>query len=144
MNNTQRRNTNVMVTPQPEGVQEFKVITSGFAAKYGRFAGGLVSVVTRSGGTRVRSPLCEFLRNNDFDARNFFDATKSKLILNQYGATVTGPVVLPKLDYVGVLSPTLVLNVRYGIVSGIFPEERVTCGDRAFSGRRKPAPGKFE
>ncbi len=97
MNNTQRRNTNVMVTPPLEGVQEFKVITSGFSAEYGRFAGGLVSMVTKSGGNKFKGSLYEFLRNNALDARNFFDATKSKLIQNQFGATLTGPVLIPRI-----------------------------------------------
>jgi hypothetical protein len=97
MNNTQRRNTTVMVSPPLEGIQEFKLITSGFSAEYGRFAGGMLSMVTKSGGNRVRGSLYEFLRNDVLDARNFFDAGKSKLIQNQFGATVAGPVVLPKL-----------------------------------------------
>src|SRR5271166_5321709 len=93
MNNTQRRNTTVMVSPPLEGIQEFKLITSGFQAEYGRFAGGMLSMVTKSGGNRLRGSLYEFLRNDVLDARNFFDAGKSKLIQNQFGATVSGPVV---------------------------------------------------
>ena len=97
MNNTQRRNTTVMVSPPLEGIQEFKIITSGFSAEYGRFAGGVLSMVTKSGGNRVRGSLYEFLRNDALDARNFFDAGKSKLIQNQFGATVAGPVLHPKV-----------------------------------------------
>ena len=97
MNNTQRRNTTVMVSPPLEGIQEFKLITSGFSAEYGRFAGGMLSMVTRSGGNRLRGSLYEFLRNDAMDARNYFDAGKSKLIQNQFGATVAGPIVLPKV-----------------------------------------------
>jgi outer membrane receptor protein involved in Fe transport len=97
MNNTQRRNTGSMVSPPLEGVQEFKMITSGFAAEYGRYAGGVLSVVTKSGGNRLRGSLYEFLRNDAFDARNFFDAGKSKLRQNQFGATVSGPIVIPKI-----------------------------------------------
>src|SRR5271157_1060338 len=97
MNNTQRRNTTVMVSPPLEGIQEFKLITSGFSAEYGRFAGGVLSMVTKSGGNRVRGSVYEFLRNDALDARNFFDAGKSKLIQNQFGATVSGPVWLPKI-----------------------------------------------
>src|SRR5882724_1080526 len=97
MNNTQRRNTGPMVSPPLEGIQEFKMITSGFSAEYGRFAGGVLSLISKSGGNRYRGSLYEFLRNDVFDARNFFDATKSKLRQNQYGATVSGPVTLPKL-----------------------------------------------
>jgi outer membrane receptor protein involved in Fe transport len=97
VNNTQRRNTSSMVSPPLEGVQEFKMITSGFAAEYGRFAGGVLSAVTKSGGNRVRGSLYEFLRNDALDARNFFDAGKSKLRQNQFGATLSGPIVIPRV-----------------------------------------------
>ncbi len=97
VNNTQRRNTGSMVSPPVEGIQEFKMITSGFAAEYGRFAGGVLSVVLKSGGNRLRGSLYEFTRNDFFDARNFFDLEKSKLRRHQFGATVNGPVRIPKL-----------------------------------------------
>jgi len=97
MNNTQRRNTAFMVSPPLESIQEFKMITSGYSAEYGRFAGGVLSVVTKSGANRLHGAVYEFLRNDALDARNYFDAGKSKLIQNQFGATVSGPVLLPKL-----------------------------------------------
>lgn len=97
MNNTQRRNTGAMVNPPVEGIQEFKLITSGFAAEYGRYAGGILSVVTKSGTNRLRGSLYEFLRNDVADARGFFELEKSKLRRNQFGATVSGPVLVPKL-----------------------------------------------
>lgn len=97
MNNTQRRNTGPMVSPPLEGIQEFKMITSGFSAEYGRFAGGVMSLVTKSGTNRFRGSLYEFLRNDALDARNFFDATRSKLRQNQFGSTVSGPVWIPRL-----------------------------------------------
>ncbi len=97
MNNTQRRNTGPMVSPPLESIQEFKMITSGFSAEYGRFAGGVLSMVTKTGTNRVRGSLYEFLRNDVLDARNFFSPGRTKLIQNQFGATVSGPVVLPKL-----------------------------------------------
>jgi hypothetical protein len=97
MNNTQRRNTASMVSPPLEGIQEFKMITTGFNAEYGRFAGGVLTMVTKSGTNRLRGSLYEFLRNDMFDARNFFDASKSKLRQNQFGATISGPVYIPKI-----------------------------------------------
>ena len=97
MNNTQRRNTGSMVSPPLEGIQEFKVITSGFSAEYGRFSGGMLTAVTKSGGNGLRGSLSEFVRNDIFDARNFFAADKSKLRQHQFGSTVTGPVYLPHL-----------------------------------------------
>lgn len=97
MNNTQRRNTNVMVNPPIEGIQEFKMLTSGYSAEYGRYAGGMLSVVTKSGSNRLRGSLYEFLRNDMFDATGYFDPGKSKLRRNQFGATLSGPVYIPKL-----------------------------------------------
>jgi outer membrane receptor protein involved in Fe transport len=97
MNNTQRRNTGAMINPPLEGVQEFKMMTSGYSAEYGRYAGGMLTVVTKSGTNHVRGALYEFLRNDDFDATGYFDVQKSKLRRNQFGATVGGPVYIPKL-----------------------------------------------
>ena len=146
MNNTQRRNTTVMVTPPLEGVQEFKVITSGFSAEYGRFAGGLVTMVTKSGGNRVRGSIYEFLRNNAFDARNFFDVSKSKLIQNQFGATLTGPVVIPKI-YNGkdktffLISWESLIAVAGLTARGAVPQTQMLLGDfsQALDAQGKPA-----
>lgn len=95
--NTQRRNTGAMVNPPIEGVQEFKLITSGFAAEYGKYAGGVISVVMKSGTNRFRGALYEFIRNDAFDATAFFAVTKPKLRRNQFGVNLTGPVRIPKL-----------------------------------------------
>src|SRR4051794_2742978 len=97
MNNTQRRNTGPVVNLPLEGVQEFKMMTSGYSAEYGRYAGGVLSVVTKSGTNRLRGALYEFVRNDMFDATGYFDVEKSKLRRNQFGATVSGPVSLPKI-----------------------------------------------
>ncbi len=97
MNNTQRRNTGPVVNLPLEGVQEFKMMTSGYSAEYGRSAGGVLTVVTKSGTNRLRGSMFEYLRNDAFDATGYFDGTKSKLRRNQFGATLMGPVVLPKV-----------------------------------------------
>lgn len=97
MNNTQRRNTGAVINPPLEGVQEFKMITSGFSAEYGRYAGGVLTVVTKSGSNRFRGSLYEFFRNDAMDARGYFDKTKNKLRRNQFGSTISGPVWIPKL-----------------------------------------------
>jgi len=68
MNNTQRRNTGPMVNPPIEGVQEFKMMTSGYSAEFGRYAGGVLSVITKSGANRLRGSLYEFVRNDLWDA----------------------------------------------------------------------------
>ncbi|MCX6611363.1 MAG: carboxypeptidase regulatory-like domain-containing protein, partial [Acidobacteria bacterium] len=96
MNNTQRRNTGAVINPPIEGVQEFKMITSGFAAEYGRFAGGMLTVVTKSGSNRFHGSLYEFVRNDVWDATGYFDVRKAKLRRNQFGATLSGPVIKDK------------------------------------------------
>ncbi|HMV51574.1 MAG TPA: carboxypeptidase-like regulatory domain-containing protein, partial [Blastocatellia bacterium] len=63
MNNTQRRNTNVVINPPIESIQEFKMLTSGFSAEYGRYAGGMLTAVTKSGTNKFHGSLFEFLRN---------------------------------------------------------------------------------
>ncbi len=104
MNNTQRRNTAMVVNPPIEGVQEFKMLTSGYSAEYGRYAGGMLTVVTKSGTNRLRGSIYEFLRNDMLDASGFFDPihdngdrVKSKLRRNQFGATVSGPIYFPTM-----------------------------------------------
>ncbi|HQR33792.1 MAG TPA: TonB-dependent receptor, partial [Blastocatellia bacterium] len=97
MNNTQRRNTNVVINPPIESIQEFKMLTSGFSAEYGRYAGGMLTAVTKSGTNKLHGSLYEFLRNDIFDAKGYFDPERLKLRRNQFGATVSGPVRIPKL-----------------------------------------------
>ena len=97
MNNTQRRNTNVVINPPIESIQEFKMMTSGYSAEYGRYAGGMLSAVTKSGTNKFHGSLYEFIRNDLFDAKGYFDPELLKLRRNQFGATVGGPVRVPKI-----------------------------------------------
>jgi hypothetical protein len=70
-NNTIERNQGY-VAPNPDAVQEFQVITSNYDARYGRFAGGVVNVVVRSGTNQFHGAAYDYLRNNALDARSFF------------------------------------------------------------------------
>src|SRR4051812_2781535 len=96
-NDQNPRDAGAQARPPLEGLQEFKVQTSGYSAEYGRLAGGVVTMALKSGGNNLHGALFEFVRNDVFDARNFYDAGKSKLRRNQFGSSFTGPVVLPKL-----------------------------------------------
>ncbi|MBI2820987.1 MAG: TonB-dependent receptor [Acidobacteria bacterium] len=74
-------------------VREFNVVTSVASAEFGRFTGGVVSAVTRSGTNELHASVFEFHRNSALDARNFFDAGKPpNFIRNQFGFTVGGPL----------------------------------------------------
>lgn len=97
LNNQNPRDAGAQARPPLDSLQEFKVQTSGYSAEYGRLAGGVVNMVLKSGTNRVHGSVFEYVRNDMFDARNFFDQGKSELRRNQFGAGLGGPVVLPKL-----------------------------------------------
>src|SRR5216684_6616952 len=92
-NDQNPRGAAAQARPNLDALQEFKMQTTGYSAEYGRLAGGVMNMVLKSGGNQLHGVLFEFLRNDVFDARNFFDAGKSKLRRNQFGATVTGPIM---------------------------------------------------
>lgn len=91
--------------PDPDMIQEFKVEQSGASAQYGG-AGAFITVVTKSGTNRFHGNAYEFLRNNDLDARNYFDVGAAPAFhQNQFGANLGGPIKRDKmfffLDYEG-------------------------------------------
>ncbi len=98
-NNEYTFNT-VIVAPSVESVREFKVLTGTYSAEFGRGA-GVVSVSTKSGGNAFHGTAFEFLRNDMFDARNYFalkaPAPKPPFSRNQYGGNFSGPVKLGSL-----------------------------------------------
>jgi hypothetical protein len=88
--------------PMPDAVQEFSVQTSNYNAQYGQNAGGVVNIITRSGGNKYHGDLFEYLRNRAFNAANYFAyvngvKTVDPLKRNQFGGTVGGPVEIPGL-----------------------------------------------
>ena len=77
-----------------ETVQEFNVISNNYSAQYSRFAGGVISLVTKSGTNDFHGSAFWFHRNRVLDARNFFDpGEKPAFRRHQFGATIGGPVV---------------------------------------------------
>ncbi|HZO55937.1 MAG TPA: carboxypeptidase regulatory-like domain-containing protein [Bryobacteraceae bacterium] len=96
IDNTEMISQTFIVRPSVEGIQEFKVLTNNAGAEYGRTIGAVVVVTTKSGTNQFHGSAFEFLRNERFDARNFFarpDAPKPPFKLNQYGASLGGPVL---------------------------------------------------
>ena len=87
-----------VVRPAVEGIQEFKVLTNNPGAEYGRAGGAVVLMTSKSGGNQIHGSLFEYMRNDDVDAKNFFalaSGPKPPYILNQFGASLGGPVRLP-------------------------------------------------
>ena len=75
-----------------DAIAEFRILTSNATAEYGGTSGSTTSAVTKSGGNAFHGDVYEFLRNNLFDARNFFVASTEPLHQNQFGATLGGPL----------------------------------------------------
>jgi len=93
------------IIPNLDSIAEFRILTSNTDAEYGNYSGGLINVVTKSGGNALHGSGFEFLRNTDLDAKNFFSTQHSTFQQNQYGGTVGGPIKQNKLfffaDYQG-------------------------------------------
>jgi len=85
--------------PFPDAVQEFKVETSALPAEYGQHSAGAVNVVSRSGSNEFHGDAFEFVRNGDFNARDFFAPVGDNLKRNQFGGTVGGPIKKNKLFF---------------------------------------------
>jgi len=87
--------------PSPDFVQEFKVEQSGSSAAYGD-GGAFINTVSRSGTNQVHGTVFEYLRNNDFDARNYFDQGAAPAFhQNQFGASLGGPIKKNKMFFFG-------------------------------------------
>ena len=90
------RNTGNSV-PNPDAVQEFRVSTNSYSAEYGRFAGGVVDVVTKSGTNDIHGSLFEFVRNTHLNANRWLPGqtvlAKDPLHRNQFGGSMGGPII---------------------------------------------------
>ena len=83
-----------------ENVQEFRVESNNYPAEFGTGTGGQISIITKSGGNHLHGGLFEYFRNDQLDARNFFDgASPSILRLNQFGGSAGGSIVENKLFF---------------------------------------------
>jgi hypothetical protein len=87
--------------PSTEAIREFRVLTSGYTAEYGRTSGGFVSVISDSGTNDFHGSLYEYFRNEKLNANNFFRNIRGQERqtdrYNQFGGKLGGPVLLPKI-----------------------------------------------
>jgi hypothetical protein len=81
--------------PSINTTAEFKISNSTYSAEYGRSSGSIVNVATRSGTNSFHGEGFDYLRNNYFDARNYFNrkpAQQNSFIRNNFGAALSGPI----------------------------------------------------
>ena len=85
--------------PAVDSVQEFRVDTEVLSAEYGSTVGALTQISTKSGTNAFHGDAYEFVRNNALDSRNFFEANRNPFKMNQFGATLGGPIKKDKLFF---------------------------------------------
>ena len=91
----------ILTFPSPDSIQEFKILGASYGAEYGFASGGIISLISRSGGQQYHGNAFGFFRNDTFDAKNYFSTTVPKLDRKQYGGTIGGPAGLKNLFFFG-------------------------------------------
>jgi hypothetical protein len=89
----------VVLNPNPDAIEEFKILTSNYTAEYGRNGAGIISVVTKSGTNHLHGSAFDFVRNTDFDSNTYFNIQaglpRNDLKRHQFGGTIGGPITIP-------------------------------------------------
>ncbi len=118
-----------------DAVAELNVL-SNFEPEYGRNAGAVVNIVTKSGANSIHGTAGEYFRNSALDARNYFDPAgtpKAPFHNNQYGASVGGPIIKDKtffyVDYEGQQEPVGVVTIANVPSTGSGPNGQLAPGD---------------
>lgn len=93
------------LVPTQDAVQEFKVQTNSLGPEFGRFAGGVINLTTKSGGNQFHGNLYEFFRNRELNANTFFNnragVNRPAFSQNQFGGTLGGPIRKDKTFFFG-------------------------------------------
>jgi hypothetical protein len=129
--------------PNPEAVQEFRVITSNFSAEYGRYPAGVVDVVTKSGTNNWRGAAFEFFRDEALNAKRWAPpgatSAKEPLDRNQYGAAFGGPIARDKTFFFTSYSGLRQTETYYRNTA-VVPTPAERNGDFSQSSRRPNDP----
>jgi hypothetical protein len=99
--NNEPLNAFINITPPLEAIQEFKVQTNNPSAEFGVFGGAVVNLSIRSGTNQYSGSLFEYYRDDAFNAKNFFAATKAPFESNQFGGTLGGPILRNRVFFFG-------------------------------------------
>jgi hypothetical protein len=103
--------------PPREGLQEVSVLLNQFKAEYGRNAGSVFNVITKSGSNRYHGTLWEYAENTAFNAADYITQQNPKLIQNQFGATFGGPIVKDKLFFFATFQNIRVSQTATGLAN---------------------------
>ena len=129
----------IAIAPSVDAVQEFKVMTNNFSAEYGHAAGYIVAATIKAGTNQFHGTAFEFVRNDDFDANNYFanraGRPRTPFHQNQFGGVVGGPIKHDRIfffgDYQGQRQ-----SIQSGSSISSVPPAAMRSGD--FSGQSAP------
>jgi len=114
--------------PFPDALQEFSVQTSNYNAEYGQNAGGVVSIVTKSGTNGYHGDAFAFLRNAVLNARNFFASSRDPLKRAQFGGTFGGPLLKDRTFFFAGYQGTRIRSTEGGLHAFV-PTDANLAGD---------------
>jgi Carboxypeptidase regulatory-like domain len=133
---------NIVVNPNPDAVQEFKILTNNYEAEYGRTSGGIINQVIKSGTNNLHGSLFEFFRNNALNASDYLLQEVPIFKRNLFGGSVGGPIRKNKTFFFasyqgnrrreGQVAPELTV---------LSPAERTGNFNELYTGQIDPATG---
>ena len=94
---TPANSSGLQILPIVDGISEFSVLKDNYSARYGFAGSGQIVVETKSGTDTYHGSAWDYLRNNAFDANNYFTTTTQPLHQNIFGYTLGGPLIIPKI-----------------------------------------------
>jgi hypothetical protein len=142
-NMTNLRNTG-NILPNPDAIQEFRVQTNGYNAENGRFANGIINVLTKSGANKYNGSLFEYVRNDIFNANEWgSQLAKAPLRRNEFGGTVGGPIKRDKTFFFFSYSGLRQITSTF-LNGAVVPTDLERVGDFSASATKPtdPATGK--
>ncbi|WP_198137682.1 TonB-dependent receptor domain-containing protein [Terriglobus sp. TAA 43] len=131
------------VRPSVDAIAEFRVITSVPPAEVGKTPGAIINLITRSGSSQFHGSIFEFVRNDLFDARNFFATkaavpTKPKFRQNQFGGSISGPVFRDKTFFFADYEGFRRIDATNSLVNNLVPTAYEVAHPGDFSDRGGP------
>jgi hypothetical protein len=130
--NNPSRNTGLNFPP-PDAIAQFRMLTANFSAEYGHSSGAQIEVVSRAGTDSFHGSAWEFLRNDAFDAKDYFLGAVPSLKQNQYGVAIGGPIIKRKAFFFGSFQ-RLSVNGNAEGSQAIVPSAAERSGDFSGSG----------
>jgi hypothetical protein len=133
------RDNGAEIVPSLDSIQEFRILTNNYDAEYGKFAGGIINVVTKSGTNQLHGDAFDFVRNNVFDSRSFFELNQINAATgqeipgsalgsfkqNQFGGTLGRPILKDRLfTFTSYQGTRLVEGIPSGDIIVPSPAER--------------------